>query len=568
MAAPALFDTVAAMPPALLALLAPFVLAALVLASTRLVTTLRCHWVLHQHRAAAAARDLKAPRTLVPPPIPYTVPFLGHAFVFTNPVPGAFWSRVFRRMPRATGACSINLGGRTMHIIFAPAAVQAVFRHRTMGRYTFNRDILLKGMGASLRDADRYYAVDAPPDAAGVPPKQRLEEMNRDFLLRSDRANEMTAHFMGILREKLGDTAAGPGGSGAAVEVGLFEWLWPRMFAASTTALMGGTLLATYPGLPADFDAFNAVILTLFFGTPRLLAPAAYATRARTLDGLERWLRESLAASRDTIPPADDEPAWDPVWGSRANRAKQRYYQARGLSLRGRAALDLGFLFGLSSNAIPATAWMLLRLLDPAGDPTLLPRVMEELRSVPLAADGTPDVGALAGLPLLQSVWSEVLRLYVDVFVTRDVPADGLTLPLDDTGCRQARLAPGDALFAPSWLAHRDPAAWPGTPADGFWGDRFVTTDAHGKATFSTGGTAGKFVPFGGGRAMCPGRVFAKQEVLGAVALVLLTFDFEFLGFVDLEGKPTAGFPGLKSVMSGGGVIPPGGDMRVRITRR
>ena len=567
MAAPKVFDAITGMPPTLLTILAPFVLAALVLAGTRLFTTLRFHLILHQHRSAAAVDGLKSPRTLAPPPVPYALPFLGHALAFMRPLPGFFWDRVvFRWVPRATGACSIHLGGRTVHILFSPAALQAVFRHRTLVRHTFNQDVATKGFGASTRDADRYYAFDAPPDAAGVRPKQRLEDMNRDFLLRGDRSNEMTAHFMKVLREQIQDTTKDI--QGGAVEINLYsEWLWPRMFAASTTALMGGTLLATYPSLPADFRAFDAVLLKLFFDMPRWLDPAAYAVRARTLDGLERWIRESLAACDGAIPEPDGPAAWDPAWGSRANRAKHRYYAARGLSPRGRAAYDLGFMFGLSSNAIPATGWMLLRLLDPAGDRTLLPRVLAELKSVPVSADGVPDVARLVALPLLQSVWCEVLRLYVDVFLTRDVPADALTLPLDD-GKRSVRLAPGSALFVPTWLAHRDPRAWPGADPDAFWGDRFVKTDADGRAVFSSAGAAAKLVPFGGGRSMCPGRVFAKQEVLGAVAMALLTFDFEFLGFVDDKGQPSEGFPALKNIMSGSGVVPPGGDMRVRITRR
>jgi len=60
---------------------------------------------------------------------------------------------------------------------------------------------------------------------------------------------------------------------------------------------------------------------------------------------------------------------------------------------------------------------------------------------------------------------------------------------------------------------------------------------------------------------MCPGRVWAKQEVLSAVATVLLKFDFEITGFVDEAGKSVKTFPGLKRGFLGSSVMVPGGDL-------
>ena len=75
---------------------------------------------------------------------------------------------------------------------------------------------------------------------------------------------------------------------------------------------------------------------------------------------------------------------------------------------------------------------------------------------------------------------------------------------------------------------------------------------------------------------MCPGRTFAKQEVLGTVAVLLLNFDVSFVAFV----KPgedrgytssragTEGFPGMKRNYAGNQVVGIEGDMRVRIKRK
>lgn len=242
--------------------------------------------------------------------------------------------------------------------------------------------------------------------------------------------------------------------------------------------------------------------------------------------------------------------------------------------------------FALASNAIPATGWMLMHILSPHTNPTILPRVLAELQNSLKSDQKTLDVPALMAQPLLQSVWTETLRLYADVLVTRNLPED-LTLPLDEDGKRIVTLKKGDNVFAPSWLGHHDPIAWgsaatnddekahhnnsPTSYAD-FDPERFLTLDPEtGKATFSMGtggGTNGKFFPFGGGKTICPGRVFAKQEAVGALAMVLLEFDFDVLGFVDAQGHRTEAFPGFAKAFAGSGALAPGGDLRVRMRPR
>lgn len=64
------------------------------------------------------------------------------------------------------------------------------------------------------------------------------------------------------------------------------------------------------------------------------------------------------------------------------------------------------------------------------------------------------------------------------------------------------------------------------------------------------------------------GRHFAKQEGLGALAMVLYRFNFEVKGFVDQDEKPTKEFPGLAKAFPGSGALAPGGDMMVKIRRR
>lgn len=332
------------------------------------------------------------------------------------------------------------------------------------------------------------------------------------------------------------------------------------MFNTSTTAFMGSRLLEEYPDLRHDFFEFDHHMLTMFFQVPKLLSPTAYNVREKALDGLIKWQQKMQEECNVNPIDPDGDIDWEPVYGSRANRARQRYYKARGMSTKTSAGMDLGFLFGLNSNAIPAAGWILLHILNPEGDKTLLGRVMEELERAE-RDNGSLDIPTLIALPLLQSVFHEVTRLYVDVLVTRELKED-LTLPLGD-GKRRILLQKDAMVMAPSWLGHRDETLWVDPPCNQFYTERFLRTDPEtGQRHFTTSGTNGKFFPFGGGKTICPGRVCAKQEVLASVASVLLSFEMEPLGFVDGRGKSNKKFPGLAKSYSGSGVMAMDGDMK------
>jgi cytochrome P450 len=224
----------------------------------------------------------------------------------------------------------------------------------------------------------------------------------------------------------------------------------------------------------------------------------------------------------------------------------------------------------LSSNAIPATGWMLSHLLTPSNSELLVAvrREIEDTRQ----ADGSVDISGLIGLPYLNSVFNETLRLYVDVLVTRTLDED---LILD-----QYRMSKGDIVIAPSYLGHRDAQTWneDGAPPEDVWyGERFLKHDEKTeKAVFTTAGTNGKFFPFGGGTNICPGRVFAKQEVFGAVAAFLLAFDIQFVEYLGFDkgrkvirrGTDPDGFPVVKKQFAGSGVVVSEGDLLVRLKRR
>lgn len=117
-------------------------------------------------------------------------------------------------------------------------------------------------------------------------------------------------------------------------------------------------------------------------------------------------------------------------------------------------------------------------------DTSLLQAVRDEVSTAlitdPRTGERTLDSQKLVALPLLQSIFTETLRLRINFNITRDVKQpitlDGHTI------------AKGSMLQAPMMVSHYDESSWgaPDHPAKEFWAERHIQytseTDESGKA--------------------------------------------------------------------------------------
>lgn len=445
--------------------------------------------------------------------------------------------------------------------------VDHVLKNRTLNREIFNIQAVRQGFGVSDTDSQKLYGSEENenlkrPDGSNRDIAQEQEHTYVEYLLKKDRVNELTATFIrsfqSILAESLQD--------GGAEEVHLFKWMRYTIFTASTNALYGERLLQIYPELIKDFFVYDFYLMDLLLGVPKWFTPNAYRAREKILAGFERWGAEALMECKGKSADPEGPVTCDPMFGSRFVRARQQLYESLGLSDRSTAGMHLGFLLGLNGNSITTAGWMMLHILNPHDGEALLRRVFNEVQSAQ-RKDGSLDVSILTSLPLLQSIYFEVLRLYTDALVARQLSSD-LSVPIDNQG-KQVLLKKDAILMMPNWVLHHDKENWAEPPPDRFYAERYLTIDpVTGKETFSTLGTAGRLFPFGGGKQICPGRVFAKQEILASVASILLCLDIEVVGFIDKKERGTNMFPGLRSEYPGKGVMVMGGDMKVRIKKR
>jgi len=195
---------------------------------------------------------------------------------------------------------------------------------------------------------------------------------------------------------------------------------------------------------------------------------------------------------------------------------------------------EIAMCFTAVTNVVPTVFWMLSYIYSDAG---LLQDLREEV-----AILGNPlDITKLRSCPLLISTFQETQRLQQHGNLVRFVTADTLL--------GSYLLKKGSIIQIPSAVLHTTSSTW-GSDSGTFNPRRFLALDD--KKTRQQG-----FIPFGGGKHLCPGRHLAFTEVLGFVAALISGFDIEGAQII-----------GARTHKLGAGAKKPKGDVKVSITRR
>lgn len=188
-------------------------------------------------------------------------------------------------------------------------------------------------------------------------------------------------------------------------------------------------------------------------------------------------------------------------------------------------------------------------------DKDLLSRVRAELTAAEFRGiTSNQDIDKILSLPLLQSIQAEVLRLRVEVQTVFSGHEEDIII-------NKWRFPTKSLLIVPSGAAHMDSNFWNTKdgehPLDTFWADRFLayqndprsgprkyiaTNDGKsgqetpkrgspddGKPKFVSSGLSNSYMPFGVGERTCPGRGFARREIIAFCAIIVHQFDVEFL---------------------------------------
>ncbi|KAK3376280.1 cytochrome P450 [Lasiosphaeria ovina] len=447
-----------------------------------------------------------------------------------------------------TEILSFRLAGRQSLLIVGEEKTNTLFRANTGLSVKKYHDLLVDVMfGATPRDLARFAADGSGRAKVPLPGTEHLAAADRFWLAWH---NIFAAH---LLRTKPTDDLA------ARFFANLTRAIAARPTARRARALCGDQLFDQNPAYFDAMAAFELAIVPIAFGPPRWAAPAPHRARERFIDMNRACMRRALSEPGADAAVASDAP-WEPVFGAPLIRALVRWGLGVGMEVDSIAGLVGVQVLNQNSNSVPASAWAVMDSLTHADGGALLARLRAEAEAA-LVVVVVDDGERTRCMP-------RSLRLRCGFIITRDVVADGVAIG----GVRVPR---GAMVQAPMTIAHMN-AVWEaeGHPAAEFWPERHVKTveavdETTGKMVkreeFGLGSRSGYWFPYGGGVTMCPGRHFAKQEIIGTLALFVAQFDVEVKGWVTSDGKPSdreaRHEPGFV-------IFQPDRDLEVRVKRR
>lgn len=149
--------------------------------------------------------------------------------------------------------------------------------------------------------------------------------------------------YMDILTRKVSTDASV--GYGWVDSPDLWIFIQNLVFPPATEALCGSFLLSLNPTLTEDFWAYDRSTPMLLKNLPRWLTPWAYKNRERMLNAIKKWHAYAIERS-DPSKTGVNDPEWDPYFGSKYVKARQRFLrEIPVMDADGRASEDLGLLF-------------------------------------------------------------------------------------------------------------------------------------------------------------------------------------------------------------------------------
>jgi hypothetical protein len=309
------------------------------------------------------------------------------------------------------------------------------------------------------------------------------------------------------------------------ISSGLLEFSHRMIFQPSTLALFGEMNPLS---LESDFLLFDDKFHYFSAGLPRWMYSWFFSKETKARFRLNSsWLK-------NPHPPRESE-------FIRA-RATLSLKNSDWFSEKDYGAIQTGIFWGSLGNTIPAVFWCLFYILQ---DTKAVEVIKQELNIyLPffsldndavdiIIEEWTPE--QLSSCVYLDSAVNEMLRLAGAPLMTRKCQRE-TQIVLEDGRILNVKPNETVAYFAP--ITHLDANLFP--EPNKFIFDRFINKNAD---------TIPGFIPFGGGKSMCPGRLFAKNEIKICLAMLLRYMEYKF---VDTDTIPTQ-----KPHRVGFGVAPP-----------
>ncbi|MCJ1387791.1 hypothetical protein MMC18_000634 [Xylographa bjoerkii] len=494
-----------------------------------------------------AQRSSREP-SRVPPTVPYMVPYLGAVFSFVLNPAKCLEATVQVVGPQAT--YGLKVLNNTLYFLNGPENVARIWKYKSVITTPNVQTFVLINVFGMARKAVKMYTLDnsgIQPDliqGSDVAPHNRIDYLTHagfHKLLNGVHLPNFYRRWSSSFVRRLECLCIGS----EWTEVPDIMHFWEGPLTASLNEAFAGPVLEKLnPHFTDNFNKFLPYVHGMMMGLPRWCMPKAHKLR----DGLNEDVRQWHALARAQFKESDiaEDGDTDPWWGSTAIRERQKILgNVENWDYDSIAASDFGLLWGANINVHTAAIWTIVEVFR---DSSLLYRVRAELAAANVTDITSPeDIEKILCLPLLQSVHSEVLRLRVEV-------QSVFTSEKEEIRINEWRFPKKSLVLVPTGPAHRDPNFWNTRdgqfPLDTFWADRFLAypndprsgpirkseaavAKASRKQTqdntpkYISAGMNDSFMPYGVGERTCPGRFFARREIVAFCAKVVNELDIE-----------------------------------------
>ncbi|KAK1525903.1 uncharacterized protein CCOS01_08321 [Colletotrichum costaricense] len=499
-----------------------------------------------------------------PPSLPEVVPFISNTY--------QYMTNIRRLMERASNIVKFYLGPMRVYFVQGGESVQAMFRSSTS--ISSNKFILLvmrNLQGSAQKDVDKFandlsgrQRVPAP-GYENTPQEERywytLHHITVEHLSRAEPTAHLAETYTNFFNEALEKQ---PVGQWATVR--LLEFLKKEMCASAIRSFCGTELLEMFPDYVEQFWRFDSIAFQVVYGLPKWINSGPVNERDKLNGMTQKYLRKAFAKF-DWDGSAVDS-IWEPTFGSSYVRKMTKWLHDTDMAPETQAGFYMIAIFGINANTIPITTWAMIELLrDQKLFQAVRSEALETLNVDPVTGKRSFNVSKLISMPLMQSIYTECMRLHVSIALSREV--------VETTTLHGFRLEKGSIIQAPTHFVHLDEQIWSqeGHSASEFWAERHLkhvkkveegTDRLTTEKQFVLAGKTNDFIPFGGGPSMCPGRFFAKQEILLTIAILVTKFDMEFVEWTNLDGSKSDRPPVDDERYFGTAAVPPDRDVKVR----
>lgn len=293
------------------------------------------------------------------------------------------------------------------------------------------------------------------------------------------------------------------------------------------------------------------LLLNIF---PSITYPKAFEGRAKLQNALIKY----YSAKYDLRPEV-----------SQMAKVRAALYRRKGISDEDIGRFELALIHVSTANAIPTLFWQLCFISANPQTTSIIRKEVESIISIGTSEQGereaTIDITKFdSQCPVLVSSYRETIRIANSQLGARRAIEDTII----SDGKTEYLLRAGCDVQLPAGISHLSEFAW-GPDAASFDAKRFLTPEQKGdmsaKSRMNDREQKKAYIPFGGGKHLCPGRHFAFAEILGAVAILVMGFD------VNSSDGGLIEVPVVGRAKLGEGVAKPTGEgllMGAKIARR